>query len=186
MKKFKLVISEEELVNRLKSGEKSAFEALYNSYANNLYGIVMKVVRTDPPAQDVIQEAFIKIWKNVSAYNNSKGSIFTWMLNITRNTAIDKLRSAEYKSEIRNYDVQNYSDSVNINHHKEPSFEHIGVQEILLKLKSEHKEIIDLAYFEGYSQSEIAEKLNIPLGTVKTRVKLAMQHLREILKVEIN
>ena len=173
-------MTEEELVARLKSSDKAAFSSLYDNYSNALYGVVMKIVRTDPPAEDVIQDAFIKIWKSLANYDSKKGTLFTWMLNVTRNTAIDRIRSSEYQKSKTSFDIDSHLGTADRTSNHNPTMDHIGVNDLVNKLKSEHKEIIELAYFQGYTQTEIADKLNIPLGTVKTRVKLAMTHLKEL------
>jgi RNA polymerase sigma-70 factor (ECF subfamily) len=173
-------MTEEELVTRLKNSDKVAFSSLYDNYSTALYGVVMKIVRTDPPGADVMQDAFIKIWKNLGNYDPKKGTLFTWILNVARNTAIDRIRSSEYQKGKTTYDIDNQVGAAEKISYHNPSMEHIGVHELVNKLKAEHKEIIELAYFQGYTQTEIAEELNIPLGTVKTRVKLAMVHLREL------
>ena len=184
MKTFKINISEQELVSRLKNSDKAAFGTLYDNYSKGLYGIVMKIVRTDPPAEDVMQDAFVKIWKSVANYDTSKGTLFTWLLNVARNTAIDRIRSAEYRKGKGSYDIDNQLKALDISVHNNPSMEYIGVREIVNKLKIEHRQVIELAYFGGYTQTEIAEELSIPLGTVKTRVKMAMGQLRQVLKNE--
>lgn len=159
--------------------DKTAFSTLYDSYSGALFGIILKIVRTDPPAEDVLQDAFLKIWKKIDSYNQDKGSIFTWMLNVSRNTGIDYTRSEAYKKSASAVDISDKTKIVDNRTNENYKIEHIGVKELVSKLKPEHKEIIDLIYFNGYTQAEVAETLNIPLGTVKTRVKLAMNHLRE-------
>lgn len=179
MKLYKLKLTEQELVERLKYKDKTAFSALYDSYSDALYGIIMKIVRTDPPAEDVLQESFLKIWNRIDSYSSEKGTIFTWMLNISRNAGIDAIRSESYGKSAAAYGIDEKSKSVDFFHHENYKVEHIGVRQIVEKLKPQHKEIIDLIYFNGYTQAEVAAYLKMPLGTVKTRVKLAMMHLRE-------
>ncbi|MFN0048584.1 MAG: RNA polymerase sigma factor [Cytophagales bacterium] len=179
MKLYKLKLTEEELVSKLKKRDKTAFSALYDSYSDALYGIILKIVRTDPPAEDVMQEAFVKIWRKIDDFNPEKGTIFTWMLNISRNTGIDTTRSENYKKSAAAYDVVENTKKIDAFRNETYKTDHIGVKEIVERLKPEHKEIIDLIYFNGFTQSEVAEHLQMPLGTVKTRVKLAMNHLRE-------
>ncbi len=91
-------IAEKDLVSLLKSKDKRGFELLYDNYSKVLYGIILKIVHSEPLAEDVLQDAFVKIWKNIDAYDASKGTLFTWILNVSRNTAIDKIRSQSYKS----------------------------------------------------------------------------------------
>ena len=180
MRTISLKIEEKELVIRLKQKDTFAFSILYESYKSVLYGIIMKIVKTDPPASDVIQDAFLKIWNKIEHYDASKGSLFTWLLNITRNTGIDRIRSEEYKRTTGSFDIS--SPALNLSETTFSMFnpENIGIKEIVNKLKPEQTQIIDLIYFQGFSQAEVAEALNIPLGTVKTRVRAAITHLRTV------
>ncbi|MCU0438299.1 MAG: RNA polymerase sigma factor [Raineya sp.] len=185
MEKEKTFFSENELVSQLQNKNTKAFEYLYDNYAPTIYGVVVRIVGSEEIAQDVVQEAFVKVWSSMAQYSTEKGKLFTWVLNIARNTAIDKLRSKEIKQIQKN-------DSLNLKAHKrtddttQQMSEYIGFKEIMDKMKDEHKIIIELMYFEGYSQSEIAEKLSIPLGTVKTRARNALEHLRNLLKSDWN
>lgn len=171
--------TEEELVSLLKLQDKTAFSYLYDNYSGALFGIVLKVLHQEEElSQDVLQEAFVKIWRKIDSYDNSKGTLFTWMLNITRNTAIDKLRS------IKRTSIQSLDDNVGF---VEKQYSHtmkedrIGVKDVVNKLKPEYKTIIDLSYYGGYTQEEIAEQLNMPLGTVKTRARAALIELRKFI-----
>ena len=170
-------ISEEELVALLLSKDKEAFRILYDNYSAALFGIVLKIVRTTEVAEDVLQESFIKIWKNISSYDKSKGRLFTWLLNIARNTAIDKLRTKNEKYENQSIDDNVYQ--VDKKSNTTMKVEHIGVKQNVLALKAEHRVIIDMAYYGGYTQDEISKELTIPLGTVKTRMRNAIIELRK-------
>lgn len=178
----KTTIAEDELVSMLKSGAANAMTILYDNYSAAMYGIILRIVNNEEAAEDVLQEAFIKVWKNIEKYDRSKGRLFTWLVNIARNSAIDSLRVKDYniKSQIRSLD--NSVRTVNRQHKVYPKTDHIGLKEIIDKLKPEHKLLIDKLYFEGYTQEEAAKELNIPLGTVKTRIRAAMNILRDILK----
>jgi RNA polymerase sigma-70 factor (ECF subfamily) len=171
---------QQDLVQKIKSGEKKSFELLYDQYAPALYGIILKILQQDTAsAQDSLQDSFVKIWKNIAAYDESKGSIFTWMLTIARRTALDKLDS------IKNKKIQNLDSPVNIAQDQfqtHSSIDGIGVSELVNRLQPDHQILISLAYFQGYTQEEIAQKLNMPLGTVKTKTRAAMQELRNRIK----
>lgn len=171
-------IPEDELVSRLQAQDKNAFAILYDNYSSSLYGIVLKIVQTSEVAEDVLQEAFVKIWKNISSYDKNKGRLFTWMLNIARNTAIDKLRTKGEKYEIRDIDDSVYQ--VDTKSNTSMKVEHIGVKQSVQNLKPEFRTIIDMAYYGGYTQEEISKELNIPLGTVKTRMRNAIIELRKL------
>ena len=147
--------------------------------------MIFNVVNDQEEAEDVLQNVFVKIWNNFASYDEQKGRLYTWMLNIARNMAIDSTRSKHEK--VKNK-IQEATDSV---YHRNNLFtenhahENIGLQNILGKLKEDQKEIIDLAYFQGYTQEEISQKLEMPLGTVKTKVRQAIITLRELTKNEI-
>jgi RNA polymerase sigma factor (sigma-70 family) len=174
--------SEEALVALLKQKSREGFDYLYRQYSGALYGIVKKTISDDQTAQDVLQEVFVKIWNNLSQYNAEKGRIYTWMINIARNAAIDKLRS---KGEIMKGKIQTGDDVVNnigLGMKTEQQTDTIGLRKAVAGLKPEYEVIVDLAYFKGFTLDEISKTLDVPLGTVKTRMRHAMQLLREHFK----
>ncbi|MBA2248964.1 MAG: sigma-70 family RNA polymerase sigma factor [Chitinophagaceae bacterium] len=166
----------------LRNNDATAFSYLYDNYSSALYGAVYKMLEDRELSEDVLQEAFVKIWNNFTNYDATKGRLFTWMLNLTKNLTIDTLRSKGYKKQSK---IQNNENSVNEYSDKTITaerFDSIGIRKHLTLLKSDQKQIIDLAYFGGYTQDEIAKKLAIPLGTVKTRMRTAISELRKILQ----
>lgn len=170
------------LVAAMKLGKQDAYSQLYSQYSNTLYGVISKIVRNEEFAPDVMQDSFVKIWKNIANYNPQKSTLFTWMLNVTRNTAIDFIRSKNYKVSREN---QNLEDSVGIIEEQKSTSQNIniiGLKDKALSLDEKYSILIEKLYFEGYTQEEVAEELEIPLGTVKTRVRKAMIELRRILK----
>ena len=172
--------NEEELVLLLKQESKEAFDYLYRQYAAVLFGVINKVVYDEQTSQDVLQDVFVKIWNNVSQYNPQKGRLYTWMINIARNAAIDKLRS---KGEIMKGKIQTGDDIVNNLERgmkTEQATDTIGLRKMVAGLKPEYEAIVNLAYFKGYTLDEISKTLNVPLGTVKTRMRHAIQQLRDI------
>lgn len=174
--------SEEELVILLKQQSREAFNYLYKHYAGVLFGVVNKVIYDEQTSQDVLQEVFVKIWNNISQYNAEKGRIYTWMINIARNAAIDKLRS---KGEIMKSKIQTGEDivsNIGAGMKTEQKTDTIGLREMVAGLKPEYQSIVNLAYFNGFTLDEIAKTLDMPLGTVKTRMRHAMQLLREHFK----
>lgn len=138
------------------------------------------IVKKEEFAEEILQDTFIKVWKKIEDYDASKGRFFTWMLNIARNMAIDKLRSKEFKAVSKTDDISSFVDIGDSEYAEKHNMDHIGVKDVLKKLSEEHQFLIQKMYFEGYSQSEIAEEFDIPLGTVKTRVRSAMSKLREL------
>jgi RNA polymerase sigma factor (sigma-70 family) len=176
-------MSENELVSRLKSRDRRALEYLYDHYSGAIYGVINRIVRTESVSEEVLQDVFLRIWDRMHDYDPNKGRLFTWMLRIARNQAIDKTRSKELMNERKSKDLDNFVDSTDSATFVEQKTESIGVAEILNDLSAEQKFVVEYLYFKGYSQSELAEEFNIPLGTVKTRLRLAMKELRSLIKV---
>ncbi|GEP96472.1 RNA polymerase sigma factor [Chitinophaga cymbidii] len=174
--------TEIELVQGLRARDQQIFGYLYDNYAPALYGVVLKVLGDETAAGDILQEVFVKIWRSIERYDVEKGRLFTWMLNIARNTAIDSLRSKSHKLDQKIQELGNdvYQQTSQLTVH--PSFDHLGLTKVLEKLNKEQRIIIDLAYYKGCTQEEIARVLDIPLGTVKTRMRNAIIQLRNILK----
>lgn len=174
-------ISEEEMILLLRQKNERAFSVLYDNYSAALYGVILRIVMTEEIAEDVLQEAFVKIWNNFSGYDNTKGRLFTWMINIARNLAIDKTRSKDYKNSQKNLDVEKIVSYIDTK--KSTSFapDGIGVKDIVAKLKPDYFEVVDLIYFKGCTHVEAAEELKLPLGTVKTRLRMAIQQLKEMM-----
>lgn len=131
----------------------------------------------------MLQDVFLKIWDKIESYDAAKGRLFTWMLNLAKNQAIDKTRSREISRENKTSGLENFVSGVKSGEFAEQKIDSIGVQEILSALPEDQRFIVNQLYFKGYTQSELAEEFNIPLGTVKTRLRLAMIQLRSILKV---
>ncbi|RYD56297.1 MAG: sigma-70 family RNA polymerase sigma factor [Sphingobacteriales bacterium] len=171
--------SEEELVSLLKTKSKEGFDYLYKNYSAVLYGLIHKAIPDEQTAQDVLQDVFVKIWNNISQFDPAKGRIYTWMINIARNAAIDKLRSKGevMKAKIRTDENAVYS--MEQGQKTEQRIDTIGLRKIVEGLKPEYQTIINLAYYKGYTLDEISKTLDIPLGTVKTRMRHAMQLLRQ-------
>ena len=171
------------LVAAMQQGRQDAYSQLYDQYSASLFGVVNKIVRNEEFTPDVLQDSFVKIWKNIANYSAQKSTLFTWMLNITRNTAIDFIRSKNYRVGLEN---QNIDDSVSIveaQHSTSQNINTIGIKNKVLGLDEKYSILIEKLYFEGYTQEEVSKELDIPLGTVKTRVRAAMIELRKVLKL---
>ncbi len=183
MKRQSSLVSESVLLEKLIQRDRKAFQWLYDQYSPALYGVVLRIVREEEQAQDLLQDIFVKIWKNLDAYDANKGRLFTWMLNIARNTAIDSLRSRKTQpfNAIRT-DEENVHIVDQHHHTEQPNPDHIGMKEVIGKLRPDRKQLIDLVYFAGYTHEEAAEELKLPLGTVKTRVRAALVELKELFK----
>lgn len=179
----RISISEEELVALLRDKDERGFTILYNNYSSALYGVLNKIVQSNDDANDLLQDTFLKIWKNIGNYDSSKGSIFTWMMNIARNLAIDKVRSVDFRDTSQNVSMEDkVVYQIDNEYQTEQDVNGIGLQKVVDKLKPEYKQLIDLVYYQGYTQAEVAEEYGIPLGTVKTRIKAAVTTLRTLLQ----
>lgn len=167
----------------LKQRDNQAFGFLYDNYAGALYGIIKQIVINNPElADDVLQEVFINIWRKIDTYDHSKGRLFTWMLNIARNASIDLLRSKAYQNSQKNQELPETVHKGTSSHAIVPQIDSIGVKKMIERLRPEHRVLVELAYFKGFTHDEIAEMQHIPLGTVKTRIRNALIQLREYLK----
>jgi RNA polymerase sigma factor (sigma-70 family) len=174
----KATYSEEELVSQLKQQDEQAFSYLYDNYAGALYGLVRQIVPDKELSNDVLQEVFVNIWKKIDTYDSTKGRLFTWMLNIARNASIDKIRSRNYQESLLKAPI----DENDIAHPVvRQGIDDYGLKKLIFKLKDEQRMLIDLSYYQGFTHDQIAKALNIPLGTVKTRLRTALMQLRTML-----
>jgi RNA polymerase sigma factor (sigma-70 family) len=174
--------TEQDLILKLKERNNQAYNYLYDNYSAALYSIILQILRETELANDVLQEVFINIWRKIESYDPAKGRLFTWMLNIARNASIDTLRSKDYQNSRKNQDMTENVHTKISGLMLIPDIDNIGLVKILNKLKIEYRTLIELSYFKGYTHEEIAEIENIPLGTVKTRIRNALLQLREFMK----
>jgi RNA polymerase sigma factor (sigma-70 family) len=172
---------EESLVAALRDRDRSAFAYLYDNYAGALLGVITRIVKKAEIAEEVLQDVFLKVWDRIDSYDPEKGKLFTWMLNVARNQAIDKTRSREFSKERQTGGLEKLVSKIDAQEQIEMGVEAIGLQDLLSKLSEDQKFVIDKHYLKGYTQSEISEEFDLPLGTVKTRMRLAMQVLRNLL-----
>ena len=150
---------------------------LYDNYADALYGIVLRIVKNESSAQDIMQDSFTKVWQKCATYNREKSKLFTWLLQIFRNTAIDFLRKNQRNS---TENIQNNTDAVS----KVSSFstnpDIIDLGDHLNSIEEKYRKVLEALYLKGMTQAETSEFLSIPLGTVKSRLKIGMNNLRKI------
>lgn len=168
--------NEEELLGLLKSRSREGFNYLYDNYSGAVYAVILTIITDRDHAADVLQEVFVKIWKQIDSYDSQKGRLYTWMVQIARNSAIDVVRSKKFQVHQQN---QELPDSVYEAGANDFNPDKIGLRQQVSQMKPEHKELLELAYFQGYTQDEMSEMLNIPLGTVKTRMRSALIQLRK-------
>jgi len=177
-------IDEQHLVSLLYRQDKEAFSYLYDNYSAALFGVILRIVTKEESAEDVLQETFVKIWSNFQSYDKTKGKLFTWMVNIARNLAIDKTRSKSFQNEQKNFSADKNVDYIDSQKTTEFKPENIGIRQLLSKLPGDQQQLIDMAYFQGYTQQELAEVLQMPLGTVKTKMRTAIMTLRKLIGQE--
>lgn len=174
--------TEAELLAGLQSHDEQAFGFLYDRYSKALYNIILQIIPQQELAEDVLQEVFIKIWQNINSYDETKGRLYTWMLNIARNQSIDRTRSKDFNNRSKTTEL---SETVYNNRQSaEMKMDDVGLKKTLSNLPEENRKLLELAYYQGYTQDEIAKIMNIPLGTVKTRIRATIIQLRKILSTQ--
>lgn len=173
--------NESELVGLLQQRNEKAYTYLYDNYAGALNGIIRSIIADNETANDVLQEVFINIWTKIESYDPAKGRLFTWMLNIARNASIDKIRSRSFKDSLKNQPISENVD-ISIGSASYASINDVGLRKVISGLKEEQRTLLDLSYFKGYTHEEIAKAMNIPLGTVKTRIRSALIQLRNLIQ----
>ncbi|MCD2424495.1 sigma-70 family RNA polymerase sigma factor [Niabella pedocola] len=171
---------EDELVLLLKQRDAQAFGYLYDHYAASLNGIICSFVTDEQYALDALQECFVKIWNQVQAYDASKGRLFTWLAAVARNTAIDMLRSRNWKNTQQHRELSGAAHTIPAT--SGWNMDTIGLRGAVKNLREEYRQVIELAYFEGMSHSDIAAETGMPVGTVKTRLRAALIELRKFIK----
>lgn len=176
-------MSQEDVLLLIQEKDDRAYNVLYDMYAKSLFAIISNIIKDREEAEDILQEVFIKIWKNIDSYNESKGRFYTWMLNIARNSSIDKMRSKNFNNAKKNLSSENFVHLFEDNNKFINKIDAIGIQEFIKKLKPKCIALIDLLFFKGYTQQEASEELEIPLGTVKTNNRNCINDLRNFLQV---
>ena len=154
---------------------------LYDNYSDSLYGIINRILGDDQLAEDALQKSMLKIWQNIDGYNPEKAGFFTWMSVIARNTALDQKRLKTFQAKQKTVSVDEvvYRAEVRSNDGAK-----IDATRLLANLDENNRVVLEYAYLKGYTQQEISDSLNIPLGTVKTRIRKAITVLRDQLKDE--
>jgi RNA polymerase sigma-70 factor (ECF subfamily) len=171
----------DELILAMQHGDEAAFASIYDRYAKAINGIILTIVRDPLVAEEVLQDVFIKVWKNAPSYSSEKGRFYTWLLNIARNAAIDKIRSKTFKNDAKNLSEENFVNSTISHDDLSTITDAIGLKKYIDALKPTCIQLIELLYFKGYTQVETAEALSSPLGTVKTRIRNCINQLRQII-----
>jgi RNA polymerase sigma-70 factor (ECF subfamily) len=171
------------LVERMMAGDESALAALYDRYGGMLFAMLVRILRDTSAAEEVLQDLFLQLWRGASRFDASRGSLPAWLLVIGRNRAISRLRGREHREVLE--DPENFSfDTVPSSGDLEDEAWRAQLMERLsgamATLPPEQREAVELAYSEGMTQTEIAARTGCPLGTVKSRVRAAMQSLKQV------
>jgi RNA polymerase sigma-70 factor (ECF subfamily) len=177
--------ADEELLTQVAAGDRTAFATLYDRLAMPLYSLALKMLGSEAEAQDILQEVFLTVWNKASQFNAARGTAFSWMVTQLRNRAIDRIRSRRRRGELMEtfgQDLEPGGESHSAAENAEASERSREVRAAMGKLSDEQQHVLRLAYFEGLTQSEIAEKLDEPLGTIKARAHRAMARLRDTLR----
>jgi RNA polymerase sigma-70 factor (ECF subfamily) len=173
-----------ELVDKIKNGDQNAFEMLYDQYSGAIHGIILSIVKSEAVSEDITQDVFIKVWKQINSYNAKKGSLFTWMLNIARNASIDYLRKNKKLLIVENQIIDSNVDILAGDSNRQ-KIDHIGLREFVDRLEPEYRQVVEYLYFKGYTQQEMADELDMSLGTVKTRSRIATRELIKLIRLFI-
>ena len=176
-----------EFIQRLQAGDTDAFAELYDRYSRVVYGLILRMVRNSALAEDLLQEVFLKVWKSAGMLDREADSPGPWLIAVARHHVLDYIKSGQNQRAIRSaqLSLQDLSRRVSF-----PQFDFVVEEQSQLlragldELESRQRLILELAYFEGLTQAEIAVALNMPLGTVKSCVRLALRNLKEILDKE--
>ena len=178
------MITQEELIVLIYKKDEKAFKYLYDMYAKSLYAVINVHVKYTEDAEEVLQEVFVKIWKNIDQYDQTKGRLYTWMLAIARDISINKLIVKNANNNPKNLYLDDFVHLLNIKTNYTSKADSIGVQEFTRRLKPKCIQIIDLIFFKAYNQQEVANTLGIPLETVKIQYRSCMINLRNYIKLQ--
>jgi len=173
---------EQHIIELLKAQDERAIGLLYDHYADALFGVAIKVTKDEVLAQDVLQESFVKIWKNAHKYDASKARLFTWLFRVVQNTAIDAVRSRQRKT---TKEIQIEESNVYSIPSTTFAIEHLDIASHAGGLEDKYRVVIDALFFQGMTQQEASDELNIPLGTVKSRLKIGLRELRKLFGIVI-
>jgi len=168
---------EKQIVTLLENSDKKAISLLYENYADALLGVIKKVIPDDDTAQDILQETLVKSWKYAKKYDSTKAIVFTWLYRIAYKTAIDKIRSQKNKTK---NEVQMETSSVYKITSNELNQDVLDIKTHLSSLDEKYQIVINALFFEGMTQQEASEELDIPLGTIKSRLKIGLRELKKI------
>jgi len=166
------------LLNQLAQGDEQALITLYDSYAHRVYTLALRILNNVQSAEEITQDVFLRLWKHSHTYQSARGSFSTWLLTITRNAALDRLRSEQRRPPLDEHDVDERWEQIVDTHSQTDEARWRELYFAVQALPIEQRRVIELAYYHGMSHSQMAEELHLPLGTIKTRLRLGMEQLR--------
>ena len=172
-------MEEEQIIAGLRAQDRKAVDYLYEKYSRALFAVISRIITDKDIAEEVFHDAFVKITRKIDSYDESKGRLYTWMANICRNSAIDKTRSKEYSKSSKTNTIDDYVYGLKSDSGTSELVDGIGVKELLVNLNEEQRFVIECIYFKGYTHSEISEEFDLPLGTVKSRIRAAINVLKK-------
>lgn len=181
---------DEALAQRVADHDSDAFTRLYDRHADLIYSVALRVLADPTLAQDMTQDVFLRLWRNPSAYDPSRGRFVSWLVSVARNRAVDEVRSRG-RRRVREVGDSAATDDPPDSRAEDPQravqiqADRLAVRRALTLLPEEQRVALEMAYFSGLTQQEIAERLEQPLGTIKTRTRLAMKKLRAALETEV-
>lgn len=183
-------LEDRQLIHRIALDDQAAVEALYGRYSTAVYSLAMYMLKQEALAEDATQETFLNIWLKASSFNADRGQPKSWIMSVAHHKIVDLIRSRRRTSYMTDPGGDETlellpSSQASTEEQVEQTLQRERILKALAVLPEAQREVVMLAYFEGYSQSEMAEKLGQPLGTVKTRVRLAMQKLRAVLEQDV-
>ena len=170
---------ERRLVIALKGRDQKALSTLYKMYSSALKGIILRIIVNEETTEDLLQEAFVKIWNSIDKYDDTKGRLFTWMSKLAKNMAIDQVRRKSHINNNKHVDIQENVTGIDLRLSYKINTDLIGVRKLTTTMNPLQKTLLNMVYFEGYTHLEIAEELNLPLGTVKSKIRGALLELRK-------
>lgn len=176
------VFTDTQLMQRIASQDEQALSLLYERFSGPVYSLARRMVQNTAMAEEVTQDIFLKVWRQAEQWDPAKGKLISWMLTITRYTAIDRLRKEQRRPDLSAAPLDLVSGTLSVNARVDDSLWQDGqaLRRLLGELPDDQREAIELAFFQGLTHTMIAEALSLPLGTVKTRVRLGLQKLRAL------
>lgn len=163
----------------LQNQDKRALKHIYEFYSAALFGIIIRIIKDEAFAEEILHDVFLKIWNQINQYDAKKGRLFTWMMTLTRNLSLDRLRTRRMSNAKKTDSLELLVDSNEPQEQADTQADFIGVDVALQEMVKEQREVVNLVYLQGYTHVEAAESLQIPLGTVKTRIRLGLNFLKK-------